>query len=354
MCSVSQSLSFFFLDNIVIVLSHGGSGDLYRRTLEPSNPLLDLNSPRGAGVCDVNDVVEVVAHGDKEVEEELAAAGLHLSLHGAAALKGFAAADDEGEVMGAQAAIRVRGVGVGVLGRAQDCGDVDAGLEPLLAQGQALELIEAVAVGGAVDDGIAEDGGAYAGEEDGGVGRAGGCGAASPRGVGGVGGGVRREVLGGVILELPRVAVPAVDEAWVVVTLVEILEDGGENLWLLVGESDSPALGVEEAAAADAIEKGRLAEDVFVGCKEAAVGANSEGDDGRRGRGGVGDGGGDGRGPGGGGLVRLVVERSLQLRQLGLVPERALLAGGTRRLFDADGVLRAKRALEHVGLAGGG
>jgi len=39
----------------------------------------------------------VVAHGHKQVEEEFAAASLHLSLHGAAALKGLAAADDQGE-----------------------------------------------------------------------------------------------------------------------------------------------------------------------------------------------------------------------------------------------------------------
>jgi hypothetical protein len=61
------------------------------------------------GVGRVNDVVEVVAHGDKQVEEELpaslavhvAAALFHLGLHGAAALERLAAADDEGQVVGA-------------------------------------------------------------------------------------------------------------------------------------------------------------------------------------------------------------------------------------------------------------
>lgn len=119
-------------------------------------------------IADVNDIVQVVAHGYKQVEEELAAARLHLGLHGPAPLKGLATADDQGEVVSAQAAVRVWGVGVGVLGGPQDGGDVDAGLEPLLAQGQALELFEAVAVGGAVDDGVAEDFDAQAGQVDGG------------------------------------------------------------------------------------------------------------------------------------------------------------------------------------------
>ena len=257
------------------------------------------DSPRGASVAHVDDVVEVVAHGDEQVEEQLAAAGFHLSLHGAAALECLAAADDQGEVMGAQAAVRVWGVGVGVLGGAQDGCDVDAGLQPLLAKGEALELIEAVAVRGAVDDGIAEDVGAYAGKVDGGVGRGGvggACGAATS-GFGRVGGVVGGEVLGCVVLELPRVAVPVVDKARVVVTLVEVLEDGGEDLGFFVGEGDPPALRIKVAAAAGVVEEGRLAQDVFVRCKEATVGADGEGDDGRRRS--VGDGGRDGRWDGG-------------------------------------------------------
>jgi len=58
-----------------------------------------------ASIAHVNDVVEVIAHGYKQVEEELAAARLHLGLHGPAALKGLAAADDQGEVMSAQTAV---------------------------------------------------------------------------------------------------------------------------------------------------------------------------------------------------------------------------------------------------------
>lgn len=67
-------------------------------------------------VGNVNDIVKVVAHGHKQVEEQLAAARLHLGLHGSAALEGLAAADDQGEVMSAQTAVRVGRVSVGVLG----------------------------------------------------------------------------------------------------------------------------------------------------------------------------------------------------------------------------------------------
>lgn len=65
-------------------------------------------------------VIYMVAEGDEEVEEELAAAVVHLELHGAAALEGAAAADDEGKVVGTQLGVRVGGVGVGVAGGCED------------------------------------------------------------------------------------------------------------------------------------------------------------------------------------------------------------------------------------------
>lgn len=57
-----------------------------------------LDRPRRANVP-VNDIIEVIAHGDKKVKEQLAATSLHLSLHGTATLKRLAAADDESQVM---------------------------------------------------------------------------------------------------------------------------------------------------------------------------------------------------------------------------------------------------------------
>jgi hypothetical protein len=41
----------------------------------------------------------VVAHGDEQVEKELAAAPLHLCLHGSAPLEGLSTADDKGDTI---------------------------------------------------------------------------------------------------------------------------------------------------------------------------------------------------------------------------------------------------------------
>lgn len=61
-----------------------------------------LNSLGRSRVAHVNDVVEVVAHGHKQVKEQFAASSFHLSLHGAAALESLATADDQGEVVCAE------------------------------------------------------------------------------------------------------------------------------------------------------------------------------------------------------------------------------------------------------------
>lgn len=74
------------------------------------------------------DVVDVVAERDEQVEEQLAAAVEHLELHGAAALEGGAAADDEREVVGTQLGVGVGRVGVGVPRRREDGGAWDPGL----------------------------------------------------------------------------------------------------------------------------------------------------------------------------------------------------------------------------------
>lgn len=73
------------------------------------------------------DVVHVVAEGDKEVKEQLAASVEHLGLHGAAALEGIAAADDESEKVCAELGVVVRGVCVGVSSRQEDSVACNAG-----------------------------------------------------------------------------------------------------------------------------------------------------------------------------------------------------------------------------------
>lgn len=84
---------------------------------------------------------------DEQVEKELASS-FHLVLHGAAALERLPAADDEGEVVRAQVAVRVGRVGVGEARRRQNRAALDSGLETLFLEGQALELLQAVALGG--------------------------------------------------------------------------------------------------------------------------------------------------------------------------------------------------------------
>lgn len=80
-----------------------------------------LSTPRAG------DVVNVVAEGDKKIEEQLAASVEHLGLHGAAALEGVAAADDESEEVRAELGVVVGGVCISVAGRQEDGVACDAG-----------------------------------------------------------------------------------------------------------------------------------------------------------------------------------------------------------------------------------
>jgi hypothetical protein len=93
---------------------------------------------------------EMIDHRDEEVEEQRRPALLHLHLHRAAPLEGVAGADDEGKVVCSQ--LRVGGwrVGVGEAGRRQDGAALDARLEALLLEGEALQVGEVVAVSGAL------------------------------------------------------------------------------------------------------------------------------------------------------------------------------------------------------------
>jgi len=253
---------------------------------------------RSANIARLDDVIQVVAHGNKQVEEELAAsrsihvatALFHLGLHGAAALEGLAAPDDERQVMGAQAAVRVGGVGVAVLGAAQHGAYVDARVQPLFAQRQLLELLQPITPRGTVDDGVAEDvladaryidGRLDSGRDLGGLA----CAATSEfkcigkrRGI--LDGGPTRER----ILELPRVAVLVVHQAGVVVALVEVLEDGAEDLRLLIGERDPPVLRIRNGPAQDPVEERSLAQHILMRRKQPCLGAHHHGDDGRGGK----------------------------------------------------------------------
>ena len=123
----------------------------------------------------------MVAHGDKEVEEELPS-GLHLHLHRAAALEGGPTPDDERQVVRPHLRVRVGRVRVGEPGAREDGAALDARLQALLAQRQPLELVQPVLLGGAVDDRVLEHGRVRDRVEDG------------------------RVNAGGAVLELPGVA----------------------------------------------------------------------------------------------------------------------------------------------------
>ena len=69
----------------------------------------------------------MVAQGDKEIKKELGTSVVHLELHGAAALEGAAAADDEGEIVCPQFRVRVGRVCVGVSCRRENGAALDAG-----------------------------------------------------------------------------------------------------------------------------------------------------------------------------------------------------------------------------------
>lgn len=241
--------------------------------------------------------------------------------------------------MGAQATVRVRRVGVGILGRSQDRADIDAGLQPLLAEGQTLQLLEAVLVRGTVDDSVTKDLGPNAGKINGGFGRRAWVAAPDIR--------VWRWLLRSphAVLELPRVAVPVVHQAGIVIALVEILEDGRKDLGLLVREGDSLVHDIQGFPLARRLEKGRLAEDILVRGKEPSLAANSKSDNRR------------GRDVDGLGACRFVLYvRDLQLGHLRL---DVLLGGGASRLLQPSRlvdavlvlglVLRPERALEHFG-----
>jgi len=105
----------------------------------------------GPHAVPVGQLVDVVDHGDKQVEEH-APAALHLGLHRAGALERRAAADDEGEEVRAQARVRVRRVRVRVARRREDRRAADAALQALLAQRELLQAGEAVLEGRALVD----------------------------------------------------------------------------------------------------------------------------------------------------------------------------------------------------------
>ena len=83
-------------------------------------------------------------------------------------------------------------------------------------------------------------------------------------------------------LELPGISTLVVQEAWVVVALVEELEHAGEDLGEFLGQADALRGGFEELAPHESSEVGRGVQDGLVAGKETAFSANHDSDNGRR------------------------------------------------------------------------
>lgn len=161
----------------------------------------------------------MVAHGDEQIEKQFATA-FHFHLHGPAPLESLATSDDQGQVMSAEPRVRVRRVVVRIPGRPKDHVGLDPRLEALLAEGEPLQLVQAVLLRGTVYDGISKESVADARVEHDGF-----TGPATTSGI---------LVLGA--LEVPRVPTFALQQTRIVVTLVQVLEDAGQCLGFSLGK----------------------------------------------------------------------------------------------------------------------
>ena len=90
----------------------------------------------------------------------------------------------------------------------------------------------------------------------------------------------RRRAVRGSIFELPAILPLVVEETRIVVVLVEVFEDGGEDLREFVRQGDAFGVRFQELAANDGGEEGGEGQNVFVGGEEAGFGADDYGDDG--------------------------------------------------------------------------
>ena len=89
---------------------------------------------------------EMIDHSNKQIKKQRRPARLHLHLHRPAPLESIAAADDESEVVCSQLRVRSGCVSVGVAGGGEDRAALDAGLQALLFERQALQFGEVVTV----------------------------------------------------------------------------------------------------------------------------------------------------------------------------------------------------------------
>lgn len=85
------------------------------------------------------------------------------------------------------------------------------------------------------------------------------------------------------IFQLPAITTLVVEKFWIVVSFVEILENAGEDLRLLVREIDAFVVCFQELLTTAGLEERRHTEDVLVGGKETLVRTDTDRND-RRGQ----------------------------------------------------------------------
>jgi len=224
----------------------------------------DLDGSRRLGVSNVHYVVKVVGKSAEKIKEKFTTS-FHFHLHSSGAFECLATADDKSEVMSAKSRICVRGVYIAISCALQNNADLNSTLQTLLPKRQALELLEAVLLSGAVDDTIFEKILAYARDIACGFDRSATTSIFWVRG-------------SHSIFEFPRVSALAEEQFGVVVTLVEVLEDGGDDFGFFVGKFNSLALGIEKFASACNREKWRQTEDIFVRCEQSTLSTNNQSD----------------------------------------------------------------------------
>lgn len=62
--------------------------------------------------------------------------------------------------------------------------------------------------------------------------------------------------VGSTILKFPGILSLIMEQTWIVVTLVEVFQDRGQDLWLLFGQIDAFGIRLEELASTGCFKEG--------------------------------------------------------------------------------------------------
>lgn len=163
-------------------------------------------------------VTKMVHHRHKQVEEQWRATLFHLHLHRPAALECASTPDDESEVVRSELRVTCRCVRVSVPCRRQYSRALHPSLQSLLLERQPLQLWQTESVRGAIDNSILQNRATNT--------------TTIHRTL------ALRPSTSTLIVEKPARAFLVVDEFGRVVALVKVLQHGGEDLGLLIGEFD--------------------------------------------------------------------------------------------------------------------